>query len=444
MTTLAIPGHGHEAADPEPKLRSTVVAGLVVIVAFVGAFAGWSLFAQLDSAVIAQGRIVSDSQRKIVQHLEGGILRELLVREGDVVRAGQAVALLDTTQSDSQLGQLVGQINAVQARIARLRAEQEGERKLVLPEDLRGKAQSEPALAETLLAQQRLFEARWRAHDSAIAVVRKRIDQIHEEMTAAQAQLTAVTLRISSLEDELRGARQLLSQGFERRTRVLDLERSLADLRGKLGEYRGFIARGEQMVAGANLEIGNQTDMRLSDIARELQEARVLEADLTDRIRAARDVRQRREIVSPQDGTVTDIRLVTPGGVIGPGQPVMDIVPLDDELIVEARVMPQDSDSVRAGLPTQIRLTAYKRAIAPLVDGELTYISADMLQDVRTGDRYFLARARLSRDSLAQWRNVKLNPGMPAEILILTGERRAIEYLVQPLFERFHRAMREE
>lgn len=431
-------------ADPEPSLRSTVAAGLVVIAAFTGAFAGWSLFARLDSAVIAQGRIVSDSQRKTVQHLEGGILRELLVKEGDTVRAGQAVALLDTTQSDSQLGQLRSQFQAVLARIGRLRAEQEGERVLVLPAALRDTARADPALAETLLAQQRLFEARWRAHDSAIAVVRKRIDQIHEEMTAAQSQIAAVTQRIALVEEELRGARHLLAQGFERRTRVLDLERSLADLRGKLGEYRGFIARGDQMVAGARLEIGNLGDTRLSDVARELQEARVLEADLTDRLRAARDVRQRREIVSPQDGIVTDIRLVTPGGVIGPGQPVMDIVPLDDELIVEARVMPGDSDSVRPGLASQIRLTAYKRAIAPLVDGELTYISADMLQDTRSGDRYFLARAKLSRESLAQWKDVKLNPGMPAEILIITGERRAIEYLVQPLFERFHRSMREE
>lgn len=433
-----------EIFEPEPKLRSTIAAGLIVIVAFVGAFAGWSMLARLDSAVIAQGRIVSDSQRKTVQHLEGGILRELLVKEGDVVRAGQAVALLDATQSDSQLGQLVSQLNAVQARIGRLRAEQEGERVLILPEALRRHAKTEPVLEETLLAQQRLFEARWRAHDSGIAVIRKRIDQVHEEMKAAQAQLTAVNQRMALLDEEMRGARHLLAQGFERRTRVLELERNVADLRGKLGEYRGFIARGEQMIAGANLEIGNLGDTRLSDIARELQEARILEADLTDRIRAARDIRQRREIVSPQDGTVTDLRLFTIGGVIAPGQPIMDIVPLDDELIVEARVMPQDSDSVRTGLPSQIRLTAYKRAIAPLVDGELTYISADMLQDVRTGDRYFLARAKMSRESLAQWKSVKLNPGMPAELLILTGERKAIEYLVQPIFERFHHAMREE
>jgi len=433
-----------DARRPEPSLRSTVVAGFMVIIAFVGVGAGWSLFARLDSAVIAAGLMVVDSHRKTVQHLEGGILRELLVKEGETVRAGQTVALLDTAQSDAQLGQLVGQLNATRARIARLRAEQESERALLLPPDLTEQGLTDPGIKETLLTQSRLFEARWRAHDSAAAVVGKRINQLGEEIFAADAQLRAVTQRLVLTEEEFRGARQLYAQGNERRTRVIDLERGIADLHGKIGEFRGLIARNQQAIAGSELEIANLSHNRLSDIARELQEARVMEADLTDRMRAARDVRQRREIVSPQDGTVTDIRLVTLGGVIGPGQPVMDIVPVNDELIVEARVQPQDIDSLHVGLPTKIRITAYKRAIAPLIDGELLYVSADMMQDPRSGDRYFLARARLGKDSLARWKGLKLAPGMPTEMLIITGERRAIDYLLQPLLERFNRAMRED
>ncbi len=431
-------------ADEPPRLRGTVMAGLVVVAAFVGIAAGWSLWARLDSAVVAQGVIVADSQRKTVQHLEGGIVRELLVKEGDVVRAGQPLALLDATQSDAQLGQLVGQLNAVQARIARLRTEQAGGRELRLPGHLLAQAPHDRAVEDTLAAQNRLFEARWRAQDSAAAVVRKRIAQFKEEIASGGALLQSLTLRLASIEEELRGARQLAAQGYERRTRVMDLERTSADLRGKQGETRAGIARAEQAIAGAELEIANLMDTRLADVARELQEAQVLEADLVDRIRAARDVRQRREIVSPQDGTVTDLRLFTIGGVIGPGQPLMDIVPRDDDLIVEARVMPQDIDAIHPGQPTQVRLTAYKRAIAPLVDGTLFYVSADMMQDQRSGDRYFLARSRVSKESLAQWKNVRLNPGMPAEMLVVTGERRAIDYLVQPLFERFNRAMREE
>ena len=444
MSTSISVHRGTESEEHEPSLRGTVVAGFMVIIAFVGVGAGWSLFARLDSAVIAAGLVVVDSHRKTVQHLEGGILRELLVKEGDVIRAGQLVALLDTAQSDAQLGQLVGQLNATRARIARLRGEQEDERELVLPPDLTEQGRTDPGLKETLLTQTRLFEARWRAHDSAAAVIGKRINQLREEIFAADAQLTAVTQRLALTEDELRGARQLFAQGYERRTRILDLERSIADLHGKIGEFRGLVARNQQAIAGGDLEIANLSHTRLSEIARELQEARVMEADLTDRMRAARDVRQRREIVSPQDGTVTDIRLVTPGGVIGPGQPLMDIVPLDDELIVEARVLPQDIDSLHVGLPTKVRVTAYKRAIAPLIDGVLGYVSADMMQDPRSGDRYFLARARLAKESLARWKGLKLAPGMPTEMLIITGERRAIDYLLQPVLERFNRAMRED
>lgn len=431
-------------ADEPPRLRSTVMAGLVVVCAFVGISVGWSLWARLDSAVVAQGVIISDSHRKTVQHLEGGILRELLVKEGDVVRAGQALALLDATQSDAQLGQLVGQLNAVQARISRLRAEQAGARELALPAHLVAQASQDRAVEDTLAAQRRLFEARWRAHDSAAAVVRKRIAQFSEEIASGNALLQSLTQRLASIEEELRGARQLAAQGYERRTRVMELERISAELRGRQGETRAAIARAGQAIAGAEIEIAGLMDTRLADVARELQEAQVLEADLVDRTRAARDVRQRREILSPQDGTVTDLRLYTIGGVIGPGQPLMDIVPRDDDLIVEARVMPQDIDAIHPGQPTQVRLTAYKRAIAPLVDGTLVYVSADMLQDQRSGERYFVARSRVSKDSLAQWKNVRLNPGMPAEMLVVTGERRAIDYLVQPLFERFNRAMREE
>jgi HlyD family secretion protein len=444
---LALPGD-HDALRPyeldaEPSLRPTVTAGIVVIAAFITAFLGWSLFAQLDSASLSQGTLVVDSHRKTVQHLEGGILRELLVREGEVVKAGQTVALLDTTQADSQLGQIVSQLVAAQARIARLRAEQEGSLVLEFPEQLK-KQGNDTVVAETLATQLKLFQARWRAYESSEAVLQKRIDQLQEDIAANQAQLTAATKRLALLEEERASVSQLLEKGFERRPRLLELDRNIADIKGRQGELRSAIARSKQAIGGAQLEIVNLGDTRLADIARELQEARAQEADLNDRILAARDVRQRREVVSPQDGTVTDIRLVTPGGVIGPGQPLMDIVPVNDELIVETHVEPKDIDTVRVGLPARVRLTSYTRALAPTVEGTITYVSADMMTDQRTGNPYFTARARLSRESLAQWPEIRLYPGMPTEVMIVTGERRAIDYFVSPLFDRMRRAFHEK
>lgn len=430
-------------ADAEPSLHGTVVAGTCAIVAFFGGLLGWSLFAQLDSAVIAAGTLVVDSHRKTVQHLEGGILRELLVREGQVVKAGQPVALLDPTQADAQLGQVTSQLVAAQARIARLRAEQDGVRTLAFPPELAGDT-SNPVVVETLAVQRRLFAARWRAYDSAVAVLQKRVAQYREDIAGNEAQLTATTRRLALLEEELGNVKHLLARGYERRPRLLELERAVAELRGQQGEFKGAAARARQAIAGAELEIVNLGDTRLADIGRELQEAGVLEADLTDRIRAARDVRQRREVVSPQHGVVTDIRLVTPGGVIGPGQPLMDIVPVNDELIVEARVRPSDMDVVRSGLPAQVRLLSYSRTTSPAIDGKVTYVSADMLTDPRTGERYFTARANLSRESLAQWPEIRMNPGMPAEVIIVTGERRAIDYFTSPISDRMRRSFREQ
>ena len=430
--------------DDGPSLRASIAAGLITIAAFGGGFLGWTFFARLDSAVIAPGIVVADSHRKVVQHLEGGILRELLVREGQLVSAGDTVALLDATQADSQLGQLLGQIDATRARIARLLAEQRLERKLVQPSELVRRAASDPVLAETLAQQARLFDARWRAYDSAVGVLRQRIAQFREEIVAAEAQLAATTRRIALLDDELQGAESLLQKGFERRPRILELQRAAAELKGRQGELRANIARARQAIVGAEIEIVGQGDARAAEIGKEVQDARVLEADLADRVRAAQDVRQRREVVSPQDGIVVDIRTVTIGGVIGAGQPLMDIVPIDDELIVEGRVAPGDIDTVREGLPTQVRLTAYKRTIAPLIDGRLTYVSADMMQDPKTQDRYFLVRVRLDRESLDRHAAIRIAQGMQAEVMIVTGERRAIDYLLAPFAERLRRAMHEE
>jgi HlyD family type I secretion membrane fusion protein len=207
---------------------------------------------------------------------------------------------------------------------------------------------------------------------------------------------------------------------------------------------RGSIAEAQQSIAGA-MEIVNLGDARQAEVADELEDLRAQEADLADRIRAACDVRDRRQVVSPQEGVVTDLRLVTPGGVIGSGQPLMDIVPVDDELIIEVHIRPDDIDVVHPGLPAEVRLTAFKRMTAPTIEGRVTYVSADMLTDPRNGETYFLSRVTPSKQSLLKWRKqIMLTPGMPAEVMIATSERRAFEYFLAPLKERMARAFREE
>jgi HlyD family secretion protein len=429
--------------DEEPSLRRIVIIGLLAISACFGGFGGWALLARLNSAASAPGIVVVDSHRKTVQHLEGGILRELLVREGELVKSGQPLALLDTTQAEAQHGQLTSQQVTLQARISRLRAEQQNQRTFTIPPELAGRL-NEPLVAEAVEAQRRLFEARWRAYDSASAIVTKRIQQFREQITSAQSQLQAVEKRLSLVQEDLRNATFLYDRGYEKRTRLLELQRNIEELNGQASQQRGVIAQAQQSIAGSEMEIVNLGDSRHAEVAKDLEDSRAQEVDLADRIRAARDVLDRREILSPQDGIVTDVRLVTPGGVIGPGQPLMDIVPVDDPLIIEARVRPDDIDVVHPGLAADVYLTAFKRSSTPPVEGAVTYVSADMLTDPRDNTKYFLARVKPSEKALAQLQGLTLSPGMPADVMIVTGERKAFQYFIEPLSQRMRHAFRED
>ncbi|MBT5050497.1 MAG: HlyD family type I secretion periplasmic adaptor subunit [Rhodospirillaceae bacterium] len=430
-------------AISEPSLRMPVISGFAVFAMFIAAFAGWSMFADLDSAVIADGTVVVDSHRKTVQHLEGGILRKIHVREGDKVKAGQLLAELDSTQAAATLGQAMSQHWAVKARLARLRAEQAGKRVIVFPRDMVAR-RDDKVVAEAMAAQEKLFEVRWRSSDGAVAILKQRIAQLGNEIGAEKAlRVSAVTQR-KFTETELRNVQKLYQKGYERLPRVLALQRGVADLQGRENNARSNIARLNQAIASANLEIDSAGDTRQSEIAQALQEVLAIDANLADRKKAAQDVRDRQAIFAPQDGTVVGLKVFTAGGVIAPGQALMDIVPSNDSLLVEAKVKPRDIDTVRDGLQAMVRLTAYKRGHVPPVEGRVVHVSADQLTDPRTGEPYFTSRIEVDAEQLAAMDGVKLQPGMPAEVMIVIGERRAYEYFVSPLSERMNRAFREQ
>jgi HlyD family secretion protein len=427
----------------EPSFRGIVICAAICIVCLLGGGFGWLLFARLDSAAIAPGVVIVDSQRKTVQHLEGGILRAVLVQEGETVITGQHLVLLDGTEAQARLDQLLAQQIAAEARLTRLRAEQGNLRALTFAPALLQAAARQGAEA-SIAAERDLFEARWQAHDSSIELITRRIEQLRNTIASLDAQLLANNKRLALYEDELDAVASLFRQGYERRPRLLELERQVADLTGRKGELINTIAANNQAIVGAEVEIENTRHVRMASVAGDLEQTLAIRADLAERVRAAQDVVDRRTVIAPQDGVVVDVRVVTPGGIIAPGEAIMDIVPVNDELIVESRVDPADIDVVREGLPAQVRLSAYKASTSPLIEGTVQYVSADMLTDQRTGNAYFLARVQLSPESLAEHTDMKPTPGMPASVMIVTGNRRAIDYFLGPITDRMRNSFREE
>ncbi len=428
----------------EPSLRGTALAGALAVAIGFGGFFGWAFLADLDSAALAPGTVMVESHRKTISHLEGGILRELLVQDGDVVKAGQILLRLDTTQSGAVVAQIQGQYWTALARLARLRAEQTDAKTPVYAEELLKAAKSNPVAAEAMSAEQRLFESRRDSYEGQVAIQRKNISQLREEIAALEAQRAATADRLRYTQDELHIVEGLLAKGYERKPRLLELQRNVADGKGRLGELQANKSKAEQAIAGAELEIINLANTRRSEVGTDLQTVQANVSDLSERLRGADDVLKRQEVVAPQAGKVTGLRFFTPGSAIPAGQPILDIVPQNDDLIVEARVSPADVQHVEIGAKTMVRLTGYRQRVVPPVPGKIVTFSADQLQDDRTGQAYFVARVSLDADTLKRLPNVELHPGMPAEVMIHGHSRKAIDYFLTPLTDGMNRALREQ
>ncbi len=438
----AVPEAELEAAMPAPSLRRVAMASVFTLVVGLGGMLGWAAATPVERAVVANGALVAEGRRKTIQLLEPGLLRELLVREGEAVTAGQPLLRLDVTQADAVANQARVQRWAAAARLARLRAEQSDLRALAFPPTLLAAAAADPVIAAYVADEERLFGARWLAFDGQVAVQEARLAQFREQLTAASAQRTAFTTRLRATRDELAGVNQLLARGYATRTRQLELQRAEAEFEGGMGQFAAQEAQMRQAIAQAELERGTLVLNRRSEIARDLQEAQSVLADATERLRGAQDLLSRREVPAPEDGVVTDIRFVTPGSSIAAGQPVLDLVPRDDRLVVEMQVALTDIEQVHAGAPVNIRLTAYRQRDTPLVHGRIIYVAADRQQDQR-GASFFVVRAELDPASLAAARGVQLAAGMPAEAFILGERRSALDYLVRPVQDSLRRALRD-
>jgi HlyD family secretion protein len=427
---------------PVPSLRRLLWLSVAVIVLGFGGLLGWAAIAPLDSATPATGVIVAASKRKTVSLLDAGILKQLLVHEGDHVVPGQPLLQLDDEQARAVLDQVRAQYWGAVARAARLRTETADKRELVFPPALLAAA-ADPAVAVQIKAEQRLFATRWDAFDATMRIGQSKIEQQQTQIAALTTQRKATQLRLDLVRDELRDIDFLRARGIETKTRWLDVSRGQAELVGMVAQLDGQIAGAGQAAGQTALELIGTAEQRRSDSSKDLQEAEAAILDAAQRVRGAEDVVAKRRMLSPEAGIVADLRFYTVGSSIGAGLPILDLVPEGDHLVVSAQVSPNDIEHVQVGQPVNIRLTAYKQHQVPVLSGRLTYVAADRKQD-DGHDPVFMVTAEIDRASLAALPGVVLYAGMPADVLILGGRRTVLDFLLSPIRDGLRHSMREQ
>lgn len=426
-----------------PSLKRLIVVGFSSVALFFGTFGVWSVFSPLEGASIAQGVVTVDSQRKTVQHLEGGIIEKLLVTEGAMVEKGQPLIYLDKTQPRAQLEQLTSRQRNASAREARLIAERDNLDAITFPEALEA-VRDNPRVEELLTNQVRIFEARRGFFESQKEIINKQLAQNKAELEGQRKRLEIEKRRLSIIGEEISGNRQLAEKGFVSKTQVLRLEREEAQILSTISQLQANASRLAQNVAESQAQLKEQELERIKEIVEGLRESRQESYELDEQISAAKDILNRTTISAPLSGTVLNLQVFSEEGVITPGQPLLDIVPSNEGLVIEAKVDPSDIDQVRSGMKAQIRLTALSmRSVKPL-DGELITVSADRLVDEQSGLAYYLARVKLIDNVSDILEGIELYPGMQAEVMLLTEPRTPIEYLLKPLTESFNRAFREQ
>lgn len=420
-----------------PGYRGALMFGVFVILAFFGGFGIWAATAQLDSAAIAPGQIVVSSNRREVQHLEGGIVSQLLVREGDTVREGDPIIVLDSTQADASLGVLQSRLAYAAARVTRLQAERAGKRTVNFPSWLQD-ARNDPKVNNLLSAEETALRTAQDVLREQSNIWLTRARQLEEEIHGLEEEIRSNEDQLTLIDQEIADQQFLVSRGLGIRRVLLGLKRQATEIRGRKARAVAGIARNHQAISESRLRIAELRQTRLTEIDNEMGQLSSEIAGIRQRMSAANDVQKRTVIRAPVSGQVVSLTAYTIGGVVRPGTPLMEIVPTGDALKVLARINPADIDIVRAGLPAQVRLSGYPGRSAPVFDGEVETISADLLTDERSGVTYYEARIGFKPGDPAL-ANLSLYPGSPAEVSIVTGEETLMNSLLRPLIDTVRR-----
>lgn len=423
---------------------SVIKFGLVIVIVFLAIFVLWAGIAPLDSASVAQGSVVLNSSRKTIQHLEGGIITEILVKEGDMVVTGQPLVKLNQLSAKAEKESLLVKLQTALATEARLIAERDNSEEIKFDDLLLANIADEQ-VAKIIDSQQKLFEARHNDINGQIELLEQRIAQLDEEQEGIKSQHLAAAAQRKLIDEEVKMTEELHEKGLASKTRVLTLKRGKSSIEGTIGNLLTDAARVKEKISELQTEIHTVQNKYTRDVMNELKDVQAQLVELKEKFSAKSDTFERTVISAPQSGKITGLKYHTVGGVITPGAAIMDIVPQDDNLIVEAKVSPNDIDVIHDGLQAKVMLTAYRSRSVPRLDGNVIYVSADKFSDEKNGFGYFMARVEIDKKELEELSDeIKLYPGMPAEVFIITGSRTFLGYLLTPLRDTFHRAFREE
>lgn len=440
LRDLVLPALDVDGVDrPWPLIRAGIL-GSVLLVLAIGIWVG---LAPLSGAVMGPGFVKIDMNRKTVQHQEGGIVSEILVRDGSKVAAGQTLIVLKDVRVDAGNETVRTQLDAELAKVARLSAEQTGENVVTFPPELSARG-SDPRVAELLRRESSVFRVRREALANQVALINSQVREARDEIKARSAQLKADDEGLKFQREELAQNRLLAEQGFVSKTRLLVLQREAAQYESRRAEGAAELARAQQKVSDLELRAETLRSQFTQEASNELRQTTATNFELRERLRPALDAEQRQRILAPIAGEVVDLKVTSVGAVIAPREPILDIVPENPVLLVEGRVRPEDINFVRVDAPADVRLTAFRQRITPTVEGTVSYISADRLVDKTNNAPYYVVHVRVSPEALREAGDLKLQAGMPAEVFIQTTARNALEYLLDPVLGFMQRSLREQ
>jgi len=436
-------GAKREVDSPRPELT----LGVAVIGLFFVGFLGWAAFAPLDAGAFAQGQVAISGNRQAVQHRDGGVVSALMVAEGDRVRRGQILVRLNAGELTAAERGVAGQVFALLAQRSRLVAERDGLSALPTPVEFANLSGEDKVLADEAMRLQRIqFTARGAGRSTETGVLDQRVGQLRDQMRGYERQIEANSIQQRLIAEELEGLRSLAERGYAPLTRVRALERTAAALEGEQGSLRAQVARTREQIGETRLQtLGVSTKLN-EDVAEQLRQVEVQLNDLQPRLVELRDQLARAEIRSPATGQVVGLTVFTPGGVIQPGQMLMEVVPDEASQVVVAQIDPADIDNLRVGLDTEVKFPGLRERNPPIVHGRVTRISADSFNDEKTGRSHYRAEIVVPPSELQKLGGAArtIRAGMPVQVVILTRKRTMLTYLVEPLIQSLWRSGAEQ